>query len=192
VTTTAEQPVVEVDEVTTLATRVALLKAIGAEVKRELDTADEEFQAAMAAAKRRGQKAVEVRIPDEYGAGGLAAVATASYCKDGKPTIVVNNMPAAVEWVAERWPEQIQEVVHPTFLKNLLEKRLKVRPGKMVTDEAGEVVDWASVVAGAPGSLRMVFDGHDEGKARLLAAWLAGQLPENVTPRLSLTAGDGG
>lgn len=190
-TTTAEQPVEQVDEVTTLATRVALLKSIAAEVKRELDAADESFQEAMAAAKRRGQKAVEVRIPDEYGAGGVSAVATASYCKDGKATVVVNNMPGCVEWVAERWPEQIQEIVHPTFLKNLVEKRLKVRPGKLVTDETGEVVAWASVVPGAPGSLRMVFDGHEEGKARLVAAWLAGQLPDDVTPRLSLTAGDG-
>lgn len=183
-----QQPEPEPDplgSLNTLAARTAVLAAVKARVDAEATAARAALEEALREArKKHGTRAVEVTIPDELAPGGAAVASTVTFNRDGKPTVVVapGQMDAAIEWVAERFPEQIEEVIRPAYLKSLL-GGLRPADGAVV-DAQGEIIPWAIAVPGAPGSMTVKFTG-DDGRDDVLRAWMAGDMGDlGIRPML--------
>lgn len=175
------------DGLDTLAARAAVLAAVKARVDAESSAARTALEDALREArKRHGTRAVEVTVPDELAPDGAAVASTVTFNRDGKPTVIVapGQMEAAIEWVAERFPDQIEEVIRPAYLKALL-SGLKPAGGRDVVDgKTGELIPWAIAVPGAPGAMTVKFTG-DDSRDDVLRAWMAGDLGDlGIRPML--------
>lgn len=156
-----------------LGARLAVLNAAKKQIEAEAKKARADLEEALREARRKhGTRSVDVHIPDDLAPEGMAAIANIGFNKDGDPTIGVapGQMEAAVEWVAERHPEQIEEVIRPAYLKSLLEQQLVRQSDGTITTEDGELVEWARAEVGAKGAMVLRYTGAETGQQRLLEA----------------------
>lgn len=105
-------------------------------------------------------------LVEALGADGVERVRTdfglVTYSR-GKPTAVVTNERALLEWVRQRHPEMLLSRVNPAYIAAL--KRMAEREGVASDRDTGEVVPGIEIVNAGPG-LRIVKDPDAREAAR--------------------------
>lgn len=117
-----------------LTRKVALLTALKDAVEAELELARAETKESLIKARDdMGLKSVEVTLPD----GQVVATVTVA---GGGESVAVYQEGTFVEWVRAHHPDEIVEIVRPTFRKDLLSKVGQVGD-RFVVVGTGEIVE---------------------------------------------------